>query len=257
MASPIELGWPGVKGLFTSRQGGVSAPPFDQFNLGDHVGDDPQAVAHNRRVLQQQLGRRPVFLNQVHGVAVQHVQADTADGAQADACWTDAMDVACVIMVADCLPVLLAAPDGSSVAAVHAGWRGLVGQDGRGVLEALFEAWPAARNLPQRSSLRAWLGPCIGPTAFEVGAEVRAAFMDADPSAVRHFLATPQPGKYLADLPGLARDRLHALGVTDISGNDGDPQWCTVSQPATYFSHRRDARVLGSTGRLAACIWRA
>jgi len=256
MPGSLEIAWPGVRGLFTGREGGVSVAPFDSFNLGDHVGDDPHAVALNRRRLQQSVGKRPVFLSQVHGLAVQRVQADTPDGTVADACWTDATDVACVVMVADCLPVLLAARDGSSVAAVHAGWRGLVGQGGRGVLEALCDAWPAARSPEQRAGLRAWLGPCIGPAAFEVGTEVRSAFMDAHPGAAQRFAATPQPGKYLADLPGLARDRLAALGVTDIDGNNGGPQWCTVSHPSNYFSHRRDARVLGSTGRMAACIWR-
>lgn len=257
MPFSLEISWPGVRGLFTCRDGGVSAAPFNSFNLGDHVGDDPAAVAQNRQRLQQRVGKRLVFLNQVHGVDVQHVQTGAPDGAEADASWTDATDTACVVMVADCLPVLLAAPDGSSVAAAHAGWRGLVGQDGRGVLEALCEAWPAAHRPEQRGALRAWLGPCIGPAAFEVGAEVRAAFMAATPGAERHFTATQTPDKYLANLPGLARDRLRALGVTDITGNNGEPQWCTVSHPEIFFSHRRDARVLGSTGRMAACIWRA
>lgn len=253
---PDVIHWPGAHGLFTSRIGGVSAAPFDSFNLGDHVGDDPLAVSRNRQALLQRLGVRPVFLNQVHGVAVQHVRHDTPDGAVADACWTDDRDVACVVMVADCLPVLLATSDGSSVAAAHAGWRGLAGQAGRGILEALCEAWPAARTQEQRGTLRAWLGPCIGPSAFEVGAEVRAAFVAGDAAAARHFSATSQAGKYLANLAGLARDRLGALGIQDITGNDGTPDWCTVGHPERYYSHRRDARALGSTGRMAACIWR-
>lgn len=250
------LQWPGADGCFTSRLGGVSQPPFDSFNLGDHVGDDPLAVAQNRGRLQQRLGVRPVFLQQVHGLAVEQVRAQMPDGAVADACWTDEVGVACVIMVADCLPVLLSAPDGSSVAAVHAGWRGLVGEGGRGILEALCEAWPAARTAAQRAGLRAWLGPCIGPTAFEVGPEVRQAFVAADAQAGACFNDGPVPGKFLADLPALARRRLHTLGIEVISGNDGTPDWCTVTRTESCFSHRRDARRLGSTGRMAACIWR-
>jgi YfiH family protein len=257
-----------VHAAFTSRRGGLSRSPFDDWNLGDHVGDCPQAVAGNRALLQQRLGARPVFLRQVHGVEVLELRADSPDGQQADACWTAQPGLACTVMVADCLPLLLCAADGASVAAVHAGWRGLLGMGGRGVLEALCEQWPAARTDSQRAGLRVWLGPCIGPQAFEVGAEVMRAYTESDPAAANAFTALPVPGgqsgpgrpsaqdsKWLADLPRLARLRLAGLGISQIEGNDGSPGWCTVSQSSRFFSHRRDAARLGSTGRMAASIW--
>lgn len=258
--------WPaGVQAAFTSRSAGLSRPPFDEWNLGDHVGDSPQAVAGNRALLQQRLGARPVFLRQVHGTEVLELRTDSPDGLEADACWTAEPGLACTVMVADCLPLLLCAADGASVAAVHAGWRGLLGVGGRGVLEALCEQWPAARTPSQRAGLRVWLGPCIGPQAFEVGAEVRRAYTESDPAAASAFTVLPaQAGqaersdradKWLADLPGLARLRLTRLGIRLIEGNDGSPDWCTVSQSSRFFSHRRDAARLGSTGRMAASIW--
>ena len=262
--------WPaGVQAAFTSRRGGLSRPPFDEWNLGDHVGDSPQAVAGNRELLQRRLGARPVFLRQVHGVEVLELRADSPDGLEADACWTAQPGLACTVMVADCLPLLLCAADGTSVAAVHAGWRGLLGLGGRGVLEVLCERWPAARTGAQRAGLRVWLGPCIGPQAFEVGAEVRRAYTESDPAAASAFTALPvqagqaersdrdghREGKWLADLPGLARLRLARLGISLIEGNDGCPDWCTVTQSSRFFSHRRDAARLGSTGRMAASIW--
>jgi YfiH family protein len=156
-------------------------------------------------------------------------------------------------MVADCLPVLLTNQQGSRVAAVHAGWRGLVGQGGQGVLETIFEYFMASALVDtahDATEIIAWLGPCIGPKAFEVGDEVRDAFAAHDRAALALF--KPQPaGKWLADLQGLARLRLAALGVTQIYGNDGSRSWCTVSQPSRFFSYRRD----GVSGRMAACIW--
>jgi len=249
--------WPapaGVRAVFTTRAGGLSAAPYDSLNLGDHVGDLPARVAANRALLRRALGSRAVFLQQVHGSEVIALDAGTEDGLQADACMTKEAGVACTIMVADCLPVLLATDDGAVVAAAHAGWRGLAGQGGQGVLEGTHAAMKAdARTL-------AWLGPCIGPSAFEVGAEVKAAFEAAQPEAARLFAPTGA-GKYLADLPGLARLRLQALGITCIYGNDGSDAWCTVRNPARFFSHRRDAgpagNGFGTTGRMAACIWRA
>ena len=248
--------WPapaGVRAVFTTRAGGLSAAPYDSLNLGDHVGDLPAKVAANRTLLRQALGSRAVFLQQVHGSEVLALDAATEDGQQADACVTQETGVACTIMVADCLPVLLASADGTRVAAAHAGWRGLAGQGGQGVLEAVHAAMKAdARTL-------AWLGPCIGPSAFEVGAEVKAAFEAAQPEAASLFVPTGA-GKYLADLSGLARLRLQALGMTRIYGNDGSDAWCTVRNPARFFSHRRDAgpggNGFGTTGRMAACIWR-
>ncbi len=264
VATPDGLWVPGgdfcVEGgsaVFTTRCGGVSKAPFDSWNLGDHVGDDPADVALNRQRLHQRLGARPVFLQQVHGSGVVELRPDTPDGVEADACWTSHPGLACTVMVADCLPVLLAADDGSSVAAAHAGWRGLAGLDGRGILEALCAAWPAARTPAQRARVHAWLGPCIGPQAFEVGPEVRQAYVATDPAAQACFLPVQNAsGKYLADLPALARRRLVALGITRIAGNDGGSPWCTVSQPSRFFSHRRDSLRLGGSGRMAACVWR-
>lgn len=250
--------WPiGVQATMSTRLDGVSLPPFGSWNLGDHVGDDPQAVSVNRELLVQRLDARPVFLRQVHGVESVELRHDSPDGMAADACWTRQLGVACTVMVADCLPLLLCAADGSSVAAVHAGWRGLLGQDGRGVLEALCETWPAARSHAQRAGLRVWLGPCIGPLAFEVGPEVASAFIAADPESAAAFSRLPgrSDGKCLADLAALARLRLHKLGIDRITGNDGTAGWCTVTQASRFFSHRRDAGRIGSTGRMAASIW--
>jgi YfiH family protein len=263
----LQPDWPapsGVQALFTTRTGGVSRAPFETLNLGDHVGDDPQAVAANRMVLASALGVRPVFLQQVHGTEVALLSATTPDSTQADASLSTKPGLACTVMVADCLPVLFTDTQGSQVAAAHAGWRGLAGPAGRGVLEATFDAMVAqARQLdPQRSrkavalDTLVWLGPCIGPTAFEVGPEVRAAFIATDPAAAVCFTALPA-GKWLADLATLARQRLQALGIERVHGNDSSASWCTVGQASVFFSHRRDAARLGSTGRMAACIWLA
>jgi YfiH family protein len=240
--------WPvgeGVQALCSTREGGVSAAPWHSLNLGDHVGDDPAAVATNRARYAQHLGVRPVFLRQVHGVDTLELDVTSPDGLQADACHTQVRGVACTIMVADCLPVLLADTRGGRVAAAHAGWRGLLGQGGQGVLESAMQPLDAAHT-------QAWLGPCIGPDAFEVGDEVRAAYAAQD-AACAAFFRADSPGKWLADLPGLARHRLQALGLTPdrLHGNDGSAPWCTVTQPSRFFSHRRD-RV---SGRIAASIW--
>ena len=265
--------WPapaGVRAVFTTRQGGVSRAPFDSMNLGDHVGDQPAQVLANRARLQSAIGSRPVFLKQVHGSEVLALKSDTLDGKSADASLTSQRQLACTIMVADCLPVLLTLGDGSMVAAAHAGWRGLAGAGpmaGRGILEAVVESFrPLAQVERAQAAIKiiAWLGPCIGPSAFEVGVEVKAAFESSHAGASRFFVATGA-GKFLADLPGLARFRLQALGITAVYGNDGSPPWCTVSNPSRFFSHRRDAAVgagngfgngFGTTGRMAACIWR-
>ena len=249
--------WPvpaDIRALFTTRAGGVSAPPFDSFNLGDHVRDEPAAVVVNRQRLRDATGARPVFLSQVHGVEIAKLDGATPDGTEADACVTVHTGVACAVMVADCLPVLWCLPDGSAVAASHAGWRGLAGQDGHGILEATYQSL-LARCTTGVAPL-VWLGPCIGPKAFEVGAEVREAFVTVDTEAARCFEALPAEGKYLADLPALARLRLGAMGITKIFGNDSSDAWCTVTQSSRFFSHRRDAARLGSTGRMAACIWK-
>ncbi|MBU3739253.1 MAG: peptidoglycan editing factor PgeF [Rhodoferax sp.] len=248
---------PGVRACVTSRQGGVSLAPFDSFNLGSHVEDQPHSVAANRQRLARAIGARPVFLTQVHGSKVQWLGPDLPDGAVADAAVTDRVALACTVLVADCLPVLVASRCGSRVGAAHAGWRGLAGSGGHGILEQFIQSFRAP-GLDQTgfdaSQLIAWLGPCIGPEAFEVGADVRDAFLTAQPDADRHFRSRPglPDNKWWADLPGLARDRLRALGVGAVHGNDGSPGWCTVTQGSRFFSHRRDR----TSGRLAACIWR-
>lgn len=252
-----------MKALFTTRSGGVSAAPWDSLNLGDHVGDDPISVTANRALLQQACGAHAVFLKQVHGVEVLKLDAATPQGSQADACVTTQNGIACTIMVADCLPVLFATQDGTAVAAAHAGWRGLAGDAAsghKGVLESVFAALSAATGAVSASKVIAWLGPCIGPSNFEVGAEVKLAFEAGQPGAGRFFVPGA-PGKYLADLAGLARQRLQALGVERVYGNDGSDGWCTVLNPEKYFSHRRDAGVngngFGTTGRMGALIWMA
>ncbi len=250
--------WPApahVRAVFTTRAGGVSQGAYSALNLGDHVGDLPAAVAHNRARLAQAIAARPVFLSQVHGVHTHRLDAGSVDGTVADACITTERGPACTIMVADCLPVLLTDRRGRQVAAAHAGWRGLAGQNGQGVLEHVAKAFgPVAPENTEddASELIAWLGPCIGPQAFEVGDEVRVAFVQPYALAADCFIAHGS-GKWLADLPGLARQRLAACGVRHIYGNDGSAKWCTVSNPSRFFSHRRD-RV---SGRMAACIWLA
>ena len=236
---------PTVRAACSLRAGGVSMAPFDSLNLGEHVGDAPAAVAENRARLSAALGARPVFLNQVHRWQVRELQPSTSDGASADACFTDQPGLACTVMVADCLPVLLCRADGSRVGAAHAGWRGLLGEGGFGVLEAVVQALAS-------NDLVAWLGPCIGPTAFEVGAEVHALFVQQDADYATCFSALGA-GKFLADLPALARRRLQHLGVERLYGNDGSAPWCTVTNPSRFFSHRRDR---GRSGRFAASIWR-
>ncbi|MDZ7918691.1 peptidoglycan editing factor PgeF [Rhodoferax sp.] len=252
--------WPApaqVKALCTTRSGGQSRLPYDLLNLGTHVGDELEAVLANRALLQHALGVRPVFLEQVHGTQVQTLAPDTSDGTLADACLATQPGVACTIMVADCLPILLCDASGTWVAAAHAGWRGLAGQGGVGVVETTLAAIhegnralgpvDSAQAAPE---IIAWLGPCIGPTAFEVGDDVRQAFAENMPAAGDCFVPA-SPGKWWANLPALARQRLQAAGITAVYGNDGSTPWCTVSNPSRFFSHRRD-RV---SGRLAACIW--
>ena len=253
MAPPELLvpDWPApasVRAVCTTRIGGVSRGAYAGFNLGDHVGDDPVAVESNRAALAHILGARPVFLSQVHGTGVVALHAGSSNGTQADACHTLAPGLACTMMVADCLPVLLTDTEGSVVGAAHAGWRGLAGQGGTGVIEALVQAMPAPAG-----RLMAWLGPCIGPQAFEVGDDVHQAFVGPDAACSAYFRPGVRAGKWWADLPGLARHRLALLGVSQVYGNDGTEAWCTVSQPSRFFSHRRD----GVSGRFAACIWLA
>ena len=264
--------WPApacVRSVFTTRSGGVSSRPFDSLNLGLHVGDDVHCVAHNRALLHQTVGQVPVFMNQVHGTAVMQLSGAVGTGVPvADAAWAQTSGPVCTVMVADCLPVLLCSTDGTWVAAAHAGWRGLAGAGGLGILEAVLSAFHGLQPMDSAGAapeLIAWLGPCIGPQAFEVGREVRAAFVSGAPSAQRTDAAVRAQqsaieacfvprhhGKYLANMPQLARLRLAALGVYAVYGNDGSADWCTVTQTSRFFSYRRD----GVTGRMAACIWR-
>jgi YfiH family protein len=242
-----------VRAVCTARSGGISVAPYDSFNLGDHVGDDPTHVAGNRATLRAAIGVRPVFLNQVHGQEVLQLTSETPDGAVADACLTTQGDVACTVMVADCLPVLLTTRQGRAVAAAHAGWRGLAGQGGVGILEQTymrFRALDLVDKTHNASEVIAWLGPCIGRDAFEVGSQVRDAFSVKDQPAAGCFRAL-SGNKWLADLAGLARLRLRALGITQLYGNDSSQSWCTVANESRFFSHRRD-RV---SGRMGVCIW--
>jgi polyphenol oxidase len=256
--------WPAphnVRAVCTTRNGGVSLGPYQSMNLGVHVGDDPLHVQANRQRLRQALATcggtdvaaRPVFLDQIHGTDILTLNADTPDGMQADAAVTGLLHLACMVMVADCLPVLLCNSTGTRVAAAHAGWRGLAGQGGRGVLEAVAPALldPEASTRAPHGATLAWLGPCIGPTAFEVGNDVRDAFVAVNAEA-KHCFVPMGAGKWLANLSALARQRLQAIGIERVYGNDGSAPWCTVSNPSRFFSHRRD-RV---SGRMAASIWR-
>ena len=240
----------GIQAICSTRIGGVSLSPYTSLNLGDHVQDDPHHVSLNRNLLKQQLhGARPVFLKQVHGVGVLNLEPSTPDGAIADACLTQKSNLACTIMVADCLPILLTDSKGTTVAAAHAGWRGLA----HGVIENTVKTL-CTQSGAHPSDLLVWLGPCIGPSAFEVGAEVRQIFLQDDGAADSCFKPHPDnPNKYLANLPAIAMGRLRSLGVKSIAGNDSSDDWCTVQQASRFFSYRRD----GVTGRFAACIWRS
>ncbi len=234
---------PGVGAVMTTRNGGVSSAPFESLNLRLQVGDDPIAVEANRELLAQACGARPVYLDQVHGARVLRLgAADYAPTEPADASVTTEPGIACAVQDADCLPVLFAAPGARAVGAAHAGWRGLAG----GVLEAtLAELCRAAGCAPRE--VQAWLGACIGPRHFEVGADVLAAF-HAPPDASRPERFLPHaPGKWLANLPRLARDRLEAAGVAQVSGG----HWCTFDDPSRFFSYRRNRL----TGRMVAAVW--
>jgi YfiH family protein len=230
--------WPapaGVKACVTTRAGGVSLAPFDSLNLGDHVDDSPEAVAENRRRLTDQFSIQPAWLKQVHGIAVAH--ADPSLTATADASWTATPGIACTAMTADCLPALFCDRAGTRVAAAHAGWRGLAA----GVLEATLDSLA----VPPEEVL-VWLGPAIGPQAFEVGPEVRETFVEQLPEAARAFVPSQNAGKFMADIYELARLRLAIRGVTAVYGGG----FCTVTDPR-FFSYRCSPR----TGRFASLVW--
>lgn len=242
--SLLDIDWdlpPGVRAACTTRSGGVSQPPWDSFNLATHVGDDPAHVTVNRARLREmlELAQEPAWLSQVHGVEVANLDAGVLpEPFIADASVTSTPGVACVVMVADCLPVLFTARDGSRVGAAHAGWRGLAA----GVLERTV----AAMGVPG-AELRAWLGPCISRSHFEVGDDVRDEFLRQDGGAAQCFERNAR-GRWQADLVALTKRRLSGAGVREFSGGE----WCTFADPRRFYSHRLD----GTGGRLAALIWR-
>ena len=232
--------WPApanVKALQTTRAGGISKPPYDSLNLGMHVGDAPLDVAANRQRLNRYVPTEPVWLNQVHGIEV--VDASTASCVpDADAAFARTRHTVCAVMTADCLPVLLCDQAGTIVAAAHAGWRSL--------LDGVIEATVQAMNKPG-NALLAWLGPAIGPDAFEVGDEVRAAFIERDAKAEQAFKPAASSGKWLGDIFLLGRQRLSNVGVTAVYGGG----LCTYHDAGRFFSFRRDK----ATGRMASLIW--
>lgn len=230
--------WPvadNVRACVTTASTGKSQGAFACFNLGEHVGEDVAIVQDNRRWLEQVLGCTPVWLDQVHGTDA--VQAVAGERLQADASFTRETGIGCAIMTADCLPVLFAARDGSCVAAAHAGWRGLLA----GVLENTLQAM----QVPARD-VQVWLGPAIGAQVYEVGSEVREAFLAQQANAAEAFSPGARAGHWLADLYLLARMRLQAAGVLDVSGGG----FCTLTDPR-FYSYRRQKQ----TGRFASLVW--
>lgn len=237
--------WPApgrVRALVTTRSGGVSGGPYATMNLARRGDDDHGALEENRRRLREHLPAAPVWLRQVHGAAVARLDCRSAEreAPEADAAVTAERGVVCAVLVADCLPVLLADRAGTAVGIAHAGWRGLAG----GVVEATVAALGALGA--DARELVAWLGPAIGPGAFEVGEDVHAAFCAEDPAAAAWF-APHRPGKWRADLYGLARRRLAACGVAEVGGGG----CCTYTEASRFFSYRREPR----SGRMAAAVW--
>jgi polyphenol oxidase len=242
---------PQIGAFCTTRAGGVSKAPFDSLNLGRYVNDEPLAVSENRARVRALLPAEPVWLKQVHGTRVWDADLAHADEIiEADAAVTTKTNTVLTVMAADCLPALISSPNGGVIGVAHAGWRGLLG----GVLENTVDAMQAKAGLGDTGRYLAWLGPAIGPRAFEVGEEVRTAFHEhaqkyALPSPAEAFTAIDgKPGKYWANLYQLARQRLLSKGLTHIYGGE----FCTVGDQTTFFSHRRD----GLSGRFAAFIWR-
>lgn len=241
--------WPApanVKALQTTRNGGISAAPYNSLNVGEHVKDNPLHVAQNRQLLSQFLPSEPVWLNQIHGIDVIDAAA-TSCAPSADASYTTRKNVVCVTMTADCLPILLCDQAGTAAASIHAGWRSLCD----GVIEATVKQMPV-----DSSQLMAWLGPAIGPNAFEVGGEVRAQFMAKDAKAELAFKKhgdNQEQYKWLADIYQIAVQRLSNLGITQIYGGGQNEPWCTYTDEDRFFSFRRD----GATGRMATLVWLA
>lgn len=235
----ITPNWPApcnVRALFTTRTGGMSSGSYTSLNLGDHVGDDPSTVKQNRALLRDILPGEPRWLKQVHGTMP--VRVDDYDcSAGSDAAFSQQPGIVCAVLTADCLPVFLCDAAGSTVGIAHAGWRGLAA----GVIERTI-----AEMAGESSRILAWLGPAIGPTHFEVGEEVRQAFINHDKKSALAFTARDN-GKWSADIFLLARQRLAEAGVMEVYGGGV----CTFSDPTRFFSYRRD----GSTGRMAGLIW--
>lgn len=241
MTKIIVPEWPlpvGVAACSSTRVGGVSQAAWDSLNLGAHCGDNPEHVEENRKRMfaAGKLPSKPVWLEQVHGKDVLHLTGEPYAFKRADASYSKTPGTVCAVMTADCLPVLFCNKAGTEVAAAHAGWRGLCD----GVLEETVDCF---NDSPE--NILAWFGPAIGPLAFEVGPEVREAFMARDTNAVDAF--RPAGEKYYADIYLLARQRLANLGVTNVFGGDR----CTFSEKDDFFSYRRD-RI---TGRMASFIW--
>lgn len=246
VANWIEPDWPappGVRAAFTLRGGGVSTKPYDSLNLAQHVGDESIHVLENRWRLKRalELPAEPLWLDQVHGSRLIHASEHARGVVQADACWTQRQSEVCVVMVADCLPVLMAASDGRMVAALHAGWRGLAAGILERSVQTLLRAGLAAHEV------QAWLGPCIGQEHFEVGPEVRAAFVQTHPNAASGF-ERGGDDRWHADLQLLAALRLRHCGIRRIHAD----ACCTYADARRWFSYRRD----GQSGRMAALIWR-
>lgn len=236
--------WPApknIKSFSTTRLAGHSTPPFASFNIGEYSEDDPQKIIANRLQLHSelQLPNEPTWLHQVHGNTIIDANHTTAERLRADASYSKHPGKVCVVSTADCLPILLCDTEGTCVAAIHAGWKGLVA----GVIEATLETM----QIPS-ANIMAWLGPAIGPEIFEVGDEVRQQFLKHDPKAQQAFTKTAKPEKWLADLYHLARQRLNDKGVTKIYGGG----FCTYKQSEWFYSYRRDQ---GKTGRMASLIW--
>ncbi|VAX04773.1 FIG00003370: Multicopper polyphenol oxidase [hydrothermal vent metagenome] len=242
MPGLIPVDWPApknVRAATTSRIGGVSRAPFDSFNLADHVGDHPVAVLANRELLLEELAlpAEPTWLKQVHGSRVISLDGSSIKLPEADASVSTEPGRVCAVLTADCLPVLFCDRAGTRVAAAHAGWRGLA----TGVLEATVAQMAVAPD-----EIMAWLGPAIGPPAFEVGTDVRTAFVDGDATSATAFVALGD-GRWLANIDSLARQRLARAGVTAVYGGDR----CTYSEAGMFYSYRRD----GATGRMASLVW--
>ncbi|GAB1623290.1 purine nucleoside phosphorylase YfiH [Agarivorans albus] len=237
----LLVDWPcpkNVNAVYSDRLAGASLAPYDSYNLGDHVGDDASAVQTNRQHFQQGMPQQVCWLKQIHSTRVVDASEPSMRFAEADASFAQQEDAVCVVMTADCLPVLFCDKQGTVVAAAHAGWRGL--------LDGVLENTVAAMNIAP-SEIMAWFGPAIGPDAFEVGAEVYQQFVVKDSQSASAFTASANSGKYYADIHQLAKQRLSVLGLNDVYADVS----CTLNNASRFFSYRRD----GQTGRMAAAIW--